>query len=345
MQYVHGSLFSGIGGFDFAAELMGWENAFHCEINPFARHILKYYWPNAQSYEDITSTDFTIWRSKIDILSGGFPCQPFSSAGKRKGTADDRHLWPEMLRAIREIAPHFVVGETVSNIAHWTGGEVFEMVCCDLENEGYEIIPFNIPAAGIGAPHQRQRIWFIAKQLDSMANAGGIGCGGRELSKGDNPKRQPMDQAEPDNRHKVRCKASGCGYSPCNACGKSNGGHKSGKGKSPGMDLEGHKLHKAGRKQSPNYATASDRSGMREQIPGWKAWPAQSPLLGRDDGISAGLDRITVPSRGKRRTLNEQQSFNRWRRESIKGYGNAIVPQIALEIFRAILHSDLPFSD
>ncbi len=100
---THGSLFSGIGGFDLAAEWMGWENVFHCEWNPFGQKVLKHYWPNAISYEDITKTDFTVHRGKIDIITGGFPCQPYSSAGKRKGKDDERHLWPSMLRAIREI--------------------------------------------------------------------------------------------------------------------------------------------------------------------------------------------------------------------------------------------------
>ena len=98
---VHGSLFSGIGGFDLAAEWAGWQNAFHCEWNEFGQKILKYYWPNAKSYGDITQTDFTIWRNRIDVLSGGFPCQPYSHAGKRLGKEDDRHLWPQMLRTIR----------------------------------------------------------------------------------------------------------------------------------------------------------------------------------------------------------------------------------------------------
>jgi len=106
----HGSLFSGIGGFDLAAEWMGWENVFHCEWNKFGQQVLKYYWPKAISYEDITKTDFTIHRGRIDILTGGFPCQPYSSAGKRLGKEDERHLWPEMLRAIREIQPSWVVG-------------------------------------------------------------------------------------------------------------------------------------------------------------------------------------------------------------------------------------------
>ena len=124
----HGSLFSGIGGFDLAAEWMGWENVLHCEWNEFGRKVLKHYWPKSKSYEDITKTDFNIYRGKIDILTGGFPCQPYSSAGKRLGKEDDRHLWPEMLRAIREIAPKYVVGENVSGLLSWNGGLVFNEV-------------------------------------------------------------------------------------------------------------------------------------------------------------------------------------------------------------------------
>ena len=121
----HGSLFSGIGGFDLAAEWMGWENVFHCEIAEFPRKILNYYWPNAESYEDIKKTDFTKWCGTVDIISGGFPCQPYSAAGKRLGKEDDRHLWPEMLRVIREVQPRFVVGENVAGLLSWNNGMVF----------------------------------------------------------------------------------------------------------------------------------------------------------------------------------------------------------------------------
>lgn len=105
MSFTHASLFSGIGGFDLAAEWVGWKNVFHCEINEFCAQILKYHFPNADHYEDIKTTDFTKWRGKINVLSGGFPCQPFSLAGRRKGAEDDRYLWPQMLRAIQEIKP------------------------------------------------------------------------------------------------------------------------------------------------------------------------------------------------------------------------------------------------
>ena len=113
---THASLFSGIGGAELAASWIGWENKFHCEINPFGRKILDYYFKESKSYEDITKTDFTEWKGKIDVLTGGFPCQPFSLAGKRKGNTDERYLWTEMLRVIQEIHPTWVVGENVGGI-------------------------------------------------------------------------------------------------------------------------------------------------------------------------------------------------------------------------------------
>lgn len=158
----HGSLFSGIGGFDLAAEWMGWKNVFHCENNDFGQKVLKYYWPEAKSYGDITKTDFTIQRGKIDILTGGFPCQPYSFAGGRKGTEDKRHLWPEMFRAIREINPKYVVGENVSGIISWNKGLVFEEIQNNLEAEGYKVQPILLPAVSVGADHIRERVWFVA---------------------------------------------------------------------------------------------------------------------------------------------------------------------------------------
>lgn len=112
----HASLFSGIGGAEVAASMMGWQNLFHCEIQEFPRKVLDYWFPNSESYEDITKTDFTKWHGKVDVLTGGFPCQPFSLAGRRKGADDNRYLWPQMLRAIRQIHPTWVVGENVNGI-------------------------------------------------------------------------------------------------------------------------------------------------------------------------------------------------------------------------------------
>lgn len=164
---THASLFSGIGGFDLAAEWAGWTNAFNCEIDPFCRKVLKYHFPNAEQYEDIRTTDFTVWKDRIDVLTGGFPCQPFSLAGKRRGTEDDRYLWPAMLGVIRIVRPRWVVGENVYGIVNWSEGMVFEQVCADLEAAGYEVQPYIIPACGVGAPHRRDRCWFVAHRTDA----------------------------------------------------------------------------------------------------------------------------------------------------------------------------------
>jgi DNA (cytosine-5)-methyltransferase 1 len=168
------SLFSGIGGFELAAEWMGWEPIVSCEINPFGRQVLKYYWPEAYHHDDIHTLTYerideqlkkrygNEWRTDEIILTGGFPCQPYSLAGKRLGKADDRHLWPEMLRVIREIQPRWVVGENVHGLVNWDEGLVFNEVQTDLEAEGYEVQAYVLPAASVNAPHKRDRVWFVA---------------------------------------------------------------------------------------------------------------------------------------------------------------------------------------
>jgi len=167
MQVI--SLFSGIGGFEIAATQLGWDIVASCEINSFGNEVLKYHFPNTYHHNDIhTLTHDTLikqsrWNpSAATIVVGGFPCQPYSAAGKRLGTADNRHLWPEMLRVIREVQPKYVVGENVRGLTNWNGGMVFDQVQADLEDEGYEVVPFLLPACAVNAPHRRDRIWFIA---------------------------------------------------------------------------------------------------------------------------------------------------------------------------------------
>ena len=286
-RMIHASLFSGIGGFDLAAEWLGFRNAFHCEINPFCEKILKYHFPHAEHYTDITKTDFTPWRGKIDILSGGFPCQPFSLAGQRKGAEDDRYLWPQMLRAIREIRPAWVVGENVAGILTMVqpGKEVevgrptslfgedytveemhrqyvVETVCTDLEREGYSVRPFLIPACAVGAPHRRDRVWFVARRV--AANT--LRTGRQELDAAAKPREALLSDSEGDARR--------------------------------------------------NTPDPADR---------WRNFPTQSPVCSRDDGFPVPMDGIT---------------FSKWRQESIKAYGNAIVPQVAYEIFKEIIQNE-----
>ena len=142
----HGSLFSGIGGFDLAASWMGWNNIFQCEKDEWCRKVLAKNFPNTKRFEDIKEFNAKEYYGTVDVISGGFPCQPFSTAGRRKGETDDRYLWPEMLRIIGEVKPTFVVGENVAGLLSMENGKTLDKICLDLENEGYQIELFVIPA-------------------------------------------------------------------------------------------------------------------------------------------------------------------------------------------------------
>jgi DNA (cytosine-5)-methyltransferase 1 len=271
----HGSLFSGIGGFDLAAEWIGWENMFHCEWNPFGQKVLKYYWPNAISYGDITKTDFNVHRGKIDILTGGFPCQPYSTAGTRKGKEDNRHKWPQMLRAIREIQPTWVVGENVPGLLNWERGMVLAEIKADLEAAGFEVFPpIVLPACGKNAPHKRERLWIIA-------------------------------------------------YSNGNGQHRSNGKHEVNTGER--RKYAQRNTYESVTNGNDSYATINgceigERFSIRETFQftksigvgsGGEGWDIEPGICGVDDGVSNRVDRI-------------------------KALGNAIVPQVAYEIFKAI---------
>ena len=160
-------LFSGLGGFSLGLERTGhFETVAFCDNDKYSKLIIDKHWKGKKVYEDVRE----ITKEKLiadgielpDVITGGFPCQPFSVAGKQKGTSDDRHLWPEMFRIIKALKPRIVVGENVRGIVNIQDGMVFETVCTNLEDEGYEVQAFNIPAAGVGAPHRRERIWIIA---------------------------------------------------------------------------------------------------------------------------------------------------------------------------------------
>lgn len=160
----HGSLFSGIGGFDLAAEWCGWNNIFQVEIDKFCRKVLEKNFPNTKRYEDIKQFDGTEYAGTIDVISGGFPCQPFSIAGKRKGKDDDRALWYEMFRVIQQVKPAWIVAENVSGLLTIENGMVFDQVLSDMENAGYEVQPYIIPACATNAPHRRDRVWIVANR-------------------------------------------------------------------------------------------------------------------------------------------------------------------------------------
>ena len=152
----HIDLFSGIGGFSLAAHWAGFTTEVFCERDPFCQGILKRHWPTVPIVSDIREFDGSRYHG-AELLTGGFPCQPFSVAGKQKGEADDRFLWPELLRVIRECQPRFVVGENVVGIINMA----LDGVLSDLENEGYATQAFVIPACAVNAPHKRDRVWIV----------------------------------------------------------------------------------------------------------------------------------------------------------------------------------------
>jgi len=154
---THLDLFSGIGGFALAAGWAGFETVGFCDNEPYAQAVIKKHWPEVPIHGDIKALDGTAYRG-VTLLTGGFPCQPFSNAGKRRGKDDDRYLWPQMLRVIQEARPAWIVGENVVGII----GLALDQVCSDLEAEGYEVEPIIIPACGVDAQHRRNRVWVVA---------------------------------------------------------------------------------------------------------------------------------------------------------------------------------------
>lgn len=380
---THASLFSGIGGAELAAEWMGWENLFHCEIQEFPRRVLEYWYPNSKSYEDITKTDFTEWRGKVDVLTGGFPCQPFSLAGRRAGAADDRYLWPHMLRAIREIQPTWVVGENVAGLLTMVqpGDEAkmgrtddifdenyiyreerrftLDEICEGLEREGYSVQPFIVPACAVGAPHRRDRVWIVAhadgtglQEARSEQQAAGAAGDGQEAAtdtsrNGDSGRPgavreevgrqdyelraepfehgglQTMAAADTDSNRRRQRKNKQVNVSKRNgetdiSCRSKNEvpAHAAGIGRDAGELHDGEPAQAQEEERGEEQFSRADCPQDR-----WRDFPTQSPVCGGDDGVPIGLAGI---------------SFPRWRSESIKALGNAIVPQVAYEIFRAI---------
>lgn len=313
----HGSLFSGIGGFDLAAEYMGWENCFHVEKDLFCQAVLKKHFPQSEAFDDVKKFNGLRWHGAIDILTGGFPCQPYSVAGKRRGKEDDRALWPEMLRVISEIRPTWVVGENVAGFINMG----FDSAASDLESEGYEVQAFVIPACAIGAPHRRDRIWIVAHtesngqwsgriKRDIHETHGGQDGSSRSKPTGANCKSENMAHVshagcELQSRT-IECKANedenGKGDADFT---KRSGGTSS--SNANGSRLEGRELNgindPEGRKNKRRSVTEFDPN---------ENWiETATYLCGKNYGLPGRMDRF-------------------------KSLGNAIVPGIAYQIFKAI---------
>ena len=268
---THLSLFSGIGGLDLAAEWAGFTTAGQCEFAYYPTKVLEKHWPDVPRWRDIrTLTKESFYERTglrtVDVISGGFPCQPFSVAGKQKGKEDDRYLWPEMLRVITELRPRCVVGENVPGIIKIAAGQVVK----DLERAGYHVVVFNFEAAAVGAWHRRSRVFFTG--LADVADADGSGLQGRKQP-------ETPDAAEDAGEQPSRGPAGECSEAVydamCSGC------------------------------------AGDARWGQSQVLADGRCWAAE-PDVGRvAHGVPARVDRL-------------------------KCLGNAVVPQQAYPIFRAL---------
>ena len=268
---THLSLFSGIGGLDLAAEWAGFTTVGQCEFADYPTKVLEKHWPDVPRWRDVrTLTKESFYERTglrtVDVISGGFPCQPFSVAGKQNGKGDDRYLWPEMLRVIRELRPRCVVGENVPGIIKIAAGQVVK----DLERAGYHVVVFNFEAAAVGAWHRRSRVFFTG--LADVADADGSGLQGREQP-------ETPDAAEDAGEQPSRVQAGECSEAVydamCSGC------------------------------------AGDARWGKSQELADGRCWAAE-PDVGRvAHGIPARVDRL-------------------------KCLGNAVVPQQAYPIFRAL---------
>lgn len=337
----HAALFSGLGGFNLAARWMGWRNIFDVEIDPDCQKILSKNFPETYKYYDIKKFQAQKYKGAVDIISGGFPCQPFSVSGLQKGTADARFLWGEMLRIIQEIKPTYVVAENVGGLLTIQNGLVFEQVQLDLENEGFQVQAYLIPACAVDAPHRRDRIWIVAY---SHSNRQAKSQYQRQIVPNNQWNSSPSEQGRFIVEYGFSSTTSNAPHfdsarlwftgkqesvpqiewrTRCNIFNAANPNSKRRKGSNYVSESEKRfRRNKAIRDLStPRYSTES-RIDINHFGKDWIS--VASELCRVDDGVSVRLDGF----RQRRRAAN--------RNARIKALGNAIVPQVAYNIFNAI---------
>jgi len=308
----HLDLFSGIGGFALALEKVGFKTVGFCEVDPYCRLLLQKHWKGVTIHHDIKRLEAKDIKEPIDILTGGFPCQPYSVAGKQKGTDDNRYLWPDMFRVIKEIKPTFVVAENVRGIVNIQDGMVFETVCSDLESEGFEIQPFIIPAAGVGAPHKRERVWIVGYSKHNGSLTSKIRRGNQKVDARAQERQNQAIESQRTSRsnnneimeNSRRTLRQGAKFDKENANeSKQENANKFERSSSTPE-------HHVANTKGVHVQGQQDRSGQEQSRR--ESWWEFEPNVGR---VANG-----VPGRVYR----------------LKGLGNSIVPQIAEEIGKAI---------
>ena len=325
-------LFSGIGGFSLGLERAGMETVAFCEIEDYPVSILNKHWPDIPVARDVRKLTYKngvlyydekeIYQGTIDIICGGFPCQPFSVAGKQRGIEDDRHLWPEMLRIIKEVRPAWVIGENVAGFIRMA----LDDVLLDMETEGYAAQSFVIPACAAGAIHRRDRVWIIGcaehagrttaeiRQSDSQEN--------------DADKKREKETCESERSGCQRCNAAdtkskfGDGISvdrkPCKPQESESGNNYS--------EIAYTNTDNEGLQRTPasEYAESEKQEAVEQSVRLRYLYrrefktiglPTQSPVRHRNDGVPDRLARL-------------------------KALGNAVVPQIPELIGRYIVKAE-----
>ena len=388
----HLDLFSGIGGFALGLQKVGFETVAFCDIEKYCQHLLKQKWNGIKIYSDVR--EITKEKFKADgiespeIITGGFPCQPFSVAGSRKGTDDNRHLWPEMFRIIKEFKPRWIIGENVRGLINIQDGMVFETVCTDLESEGYEVQTFNIPAVGVGAPHKRERIWIVANSRcsirgkQSSRNSESIGSGTFEKTErstdtskitGSSERAETMADTESkrtgENNERLRSRTSGISGREGttriqeDVANSNTGNVEAGCERQRRIREENTKERQSNNVTGSSEVMANTNTGYSKQS-NQEVQTRGNPInISSKDVANTDGERQQEQCRPKSiqeegnelECSSSQSGGNFWdiepdvgrvvnglpgRVHRLKGLGNAIVPQIAEEIGRAIMKAE-----
>ena len=333
-------LFSGLGGFSLGLERTGYfKTVAFCDNDKYSKLIINKHWKGKKVYEDVR--EITKQRLKADgielpdIITGGFPCQPFSVAGKQKGTSDDRHLWPEMFRIIKELTPRWIIGENVKGLVNLQDGMVFETVCTDLEGEGYEVRAFNIPAAGVGAPHRRERIWIVAhaKRYNKTDEIGGSDETSRRIQE---------EHRQDDSSARLTSRTS--------SIRQTNNGHEDMEDSRRTLQ-QGTELRETNEDEvREGYADQHQRSGSTSES---NVADTESSNRHDNEAVTRDGGSSTQEVFGNGSSVSGEGSW--WHTEPdvgrvahgvsgrvyrLKGLGNSIVPQIAEEIGKAIIEAE-----
>ena len=328
-------LFSGIGGFSYAAEKLvgGFKTVAFCEQDKFCQQVLRKHWSNVPIYDDVRTIDATRL-GNIDIVAGGFPCQAVSQAGLQKATEDDRWLWDEMLRIIQDCKPKWVIGENVVGLININEGILFEQVQTDLEKEGYSVQSVVIPACAKNAPHRRDRVWIVGYSNDNGLHRqkGNETIKSSDKSKewlsfrndknATNTKRMGWEQ-----RSKIREASEREGWSNKFSNSSSTVREREDVANPNDKRLQGLRQHKQLEREQREDEFAESST------PTTKHRATQRKMGYLDDGISRGLLRHfdREPKHIPRVTTGEKD-----RSKKLRSLGNSIVPQVAAEIFNAI---------